>query len=173
VIDVYRTTPADLRRLALGKGGRQGYVAASDGTTAGQLHYTKAGELKGRWNNDVPRETRKVEDRLIRKLHEGLPPQRRRTDEQRYRSMFNRLAQVALESYRRVGYAAWPKSIETDLKVLGWTTGDPKLEAYGGERKVLKQVEELTRLYIERGSNSQKVKDQRKPTLDWHGHYST
>lgn len=87
--------------------------------------------------------------------------------------MFNRLAATALESYRRVGYVAWPASIEAELKVLGWTTGDPKLEAYGGEQKVYKQVEELTRLYIERGSNKQKIQDKRKVTLDWHGHTAT
>lgn len=171
-IDVHRTTAADLRRLALGKG-RVGFVAASDGSTAGQLHFTKAGERDGSWNNDVPRETRRVEDQLIKKLHTGLPEVRRRAHQERFRSMFNRLAQVALDSYRRVGYVAWPASIEAELKILGWTTGDPKLEAYGGEQKVFKQVEELTRLYIERGSNKQKVQDQRKTTLDWHGHYAT
>lgn len=173
MIDVYRTTPRDLWRLAMGKGGRRGYVAASDGSTAGQLHYTKAGEVHGKWNDHVPHETQKVEERLIQRLLSEVPATRRRTHEERYRSMFNRLATTALESYRRVGYVAWPRSIETELKTLGWTTGDPKLEAYGGEQKVYKQVEELTRLYIERGSNKQKTQDQRKSTLDWHGHYAT
>lgn len=175
MIDVYRTTPADLRRIALERG-RKGYSAASDGKTAGQILHTKAGRVgnKGqRYRQNVPGETRRVEDRMIQQLETGLPPLRRRSHQERFRSMFDRLASVALDSYRRVGYVAWPASIKAELKELGWKEGDPKLAEYGGEQQVYDQVTMLTRRYIERASNKQKEVDQGKVTLDWHGHYST
>ena len=168
MIDVYRTTPRDLANLAREKG-RMGYVAASEGKTAGQLHYTKSGQVGNKWNQKVPGETRKVEERLLQQLL-NVPKARRRSHQERFRALFDRLAQTALDSYRRVGYVAWPTSIQTELKTLAWKTGDPTLADYGGLDHVYKQVEALTRHYTVRGANKQKEKDQHKVALDWHGH---
>jgi len=171
MIDVHRTTFRDLANIARERG-RQGYVAASDGKTAGQIHYTRAGRLGDRWNQNLPDESRLVEDRMVQNLFSGLPAAKRRTHQERFRSMFDRLASVALDSYRRVGYVAWPTSIQSELKVLAWTNGDPTLADYGGMDHVFKQIEALTRMYTVRGSNVQKEKDQKKVALDWHGHYA-
>jgi len=173
VIDVYRTTPADLRRIALERG-RTGYVGASDGKQAGQIHHSKAGRTAdGRVRQNVPGETKRVEDQMVQQLHTGLPALRRRSHQERFRSMFDRLAVTALDAYRRTGRVEWPTSIQRELKELAWKNGDPRLTDFGGEDQVYRQVEALTRMYIEKTSNKQKVQDKKKSALDWHGHYST
>ena len=173
MIDVYRTTPADLRRIALERG-RTGYSAASDGKQAGLIHHSKAGRTAdGRYRNEVPGETKRVENRMIQQLNTGLPVLRRRSHQERFRSMFDRLAVTALDAYRRTGRVEWPASIQRELKELAWKNGDPRLVDFGGEDQVYRQVEALTRMYIEKSSNKQKAQDQKKSALDWHGHYAT
>lgn len=171
MIDVYRTTPADLRRIALEKG-RMGYVAGSDRTGTGQIHHTNAAVRGGRYNQKARGETAQAEARLIAQLESGLPIVRRRTDQERFRALFNRLAETALASYRRVGRVEWPTSIQRELQELAWKTGDPKLNDFGGLDHVYKQVEALTRHYTVKGANQQKEKDDKKTALDWHGHYA-
>lgn len=171
MIDVYRTTPADLRRMALEKG-RMGYVASSDGRTAGQVHYTKATEQGRRFAQNLPGETRRAEERMLAALETGLPAVRRRSHQERFRSMFNRLADHALACYKATGRVEWPTSIMRELQELAWKEGDPSLTDFGGMDHVYKQIEALTRMYTVKGANQQKEKDKKKSALDWHGHYA-
>ena len=89
-----------MRRIALERG-RKGYVGASDGKQAGQIHHSKAGRTAdGRVRQNVPGETKRVEDQMVQQLHTGLPALRRWSHQERFRSMFDRLAVTALEEQR-------------------------------------------------------------------------
>jgi hypothetical protein len=109
-IDPHTTTFNDLDRIAAERG-RKGYVAAAsaDGT-AGQLHWTQAAEVNGRWNQQVAGETATLEQRAIARLHEGLPEVKRRTAQERFRVLFERLVEQAMTSYRTYGYPVWPRT---------------------------------------------------------------
>jgi len=116
-----------------------------------------------RWNREHrPNQTYRVPDSVVAKMHEGLPPVIRRTPRQRYKVLVDRLVQDGLKSYKAVGYPVWPKSIQDELKTLGWKEGDPRL---------YEQVEALATKMIVAGENKQREKDARKVTRDWHGHF--
>lgn len=121
--------------------------------------WQRSARPKGRWNlKDTP-----IPQDMVRRMHEGLPPIIRRTPRERYKVLIDRLVADGLKSYRAYGYPVWPKSVQDDLKALGWKEGDPRL---------YEQVEALARKYIEEGAQKQRAKDARKSTLDWHGHLS-
>jgi len=161
---VRETKVKDLRALAQERG-RRGYVAQanSDGT-AGLVKWDQSSKTPdGRYNQQVAGEDRKTEDQLVAKLHEGLPEVKRRTAQERFRVLFERLVQEAMVSYRAHGYPVWPKSIQYKLATLGWKPGDP--DVYGQCRALAE------RLFIEAGQKQQE-KDRRKTTLGWHGEYN-
>lgn len=161
---VKNTKVKDLRALA-GEKGKKGFVAQANADgTAGQVRWDQASITPdNKWNQKVEGETRAAEHRMIAALHEDLPDVRRRTAEERFRVLFERLVGEAMVSYRKHGYPIWPRSIQAKLQALGWKTNDP--DVYGQCRALAQQ------LFIEAG-HKQKQKDQKKITLDWHGHYN-
>lgn len=160
---VKTTTVGDLRRLAEEEG-RKGFVAqANEDGTAGQVRWEQASDKKGYWNQDVAGETRTVEQRMVASLHEGLPEVKRRTAQERFTVLFERLVAEGMVSYRRLGYPVWPKSIQRKLTELGWKEKDS--DVYGQCRALAKQ------LFVEAGQK-QKSKDQKRTSVGWHGHYN-
>jgi hypothetical protein len=96
-------------------------------------------------------------------LSEGLPAIQRREARERFHVMRDKILADAERSYKTFGYVIWPKSIQDELTALGWKAGNPNFKA---------QVEDLARKYVEEGARKQAAKDQRKVSLDWHGHLS-
>ena len=164
MIDVHQTTVKDLHALAAKRGVR-GVVGAADEGKARLISWrdgARYNKARGRyWNPEVSRPS--PAGHLVAKLNEGLPAVVRRTPRQRYDVLLQRLVQDGLKSYKAFGRVEWPKSIQDELRVLGWKDGDPNF--WG-------QAEALARKFIEEGANIQRAKDQRKVTLDWHGHLS-
>lgn len=161
---VRETKVKDLLALAQEKG-KRGFVAQANADgTAGLVSWQKASRTPdNRLRQDLPGEDASTEDRQIARLFDGLPPIRRRSAEERFRSMLNRVIEDAMVSYRVHGYPVWPKSIADKLRSLGWKENDP--DVYGQCSALVKQ------LFIEAG-HKQQAKDQKKATLDWHGHYN-
>lgn len=160
-----RTTKVkDLRAMAQDPNkARQGYVsqANADGT-AGQVKWTKAStKPDGTLRQNLAGEDAETEQRLIASLHEGLPEVKRRSAQERFQVLFERLVQQGLATYRKHGYPIWPRSIADKLRTLGYLPGDP--DVYGQCRALAE------RLFIEAG-HKQAVKDSRRTTKDWHGH---
>jgi len=165
MIDVHTTTVADLRREAT-RSGKPGTVAIGTATGAHVGHFTQASR-RGRTGEPqapnaalISQENRTVA-RMIDRLHEGLPVVVRRSARQRYEVLLKQLIDQGLATYKLHGYAVWPRSVQDDLRALGWKDGDPGF---------LAQAEALASHYIEKWSHVQKEKDQRRSTLDWHGH---
>lgn len=156
------TKVKDLRALAQEKG-KRGFVAQANADgTAGQVHYTKASVTEdNRWRQNVAGESAKVEARMIASLHEGLPEVKRRTAQERFRVLFERLVEQGMTSYRAHGYPVWPRSIQAKLTALGWKPNDP--DVYGQCRALAEQ------LFIEAG-HKQAAKDRKRTTAGWHGH---
>ena len=103
------------------------------------------------------------------RLYEGLPPIVRRSADARFQSLVNTLSQNALASIRATGQVHWPKSIEAELRLLGWKEGDPRLERIGTLEGAKRQIEDLARAFILRAGHQQDESDRHKVTLDWHG----
>jgi len=159
-MDVRSLTIGDLNRIARERGQR-GKVA----TAQGLIDHTQA-SLKGR--SGTPNQTWRqfrapTEEQMRAELSVGLPDVVRRSARERYRVLVRMLFDEGQRSYEMFGYPVWPKSIQAELKALGWKEGNPNLEG---------QVEALARKYIEEGARIQKAKDDRKVALDWSGHYS-
>jgi len=100
---------------------------------------------------------------MVQRMHAGLPPVIRRTARERYKVLIDRLVADGMKTYRAYGYPVWPKSVQDDLKALGWKEGDPRF---------YDQVEALARKYIEEGANKQREKDAKVTSREWHGHLS-
>lgn len=156
----------DLDEIAR-KRGHKGVVAAADADgTKGFLpwqHASRKGTRGKKLNPLVQNRLKTREQQLLAKLYEDLPPIVRREPRQRYEVLLNQLVEQGLKTYRAYGYPVWPKSIQQELKVLGWKEGDPDFYA---------QAEALAGKFIKEYAQKQKAKDQRKSALDWHGHYS-
>lgn len=158
---------------------RTGYVPVvefggpnGDQVTHRMVHWTKAayiGTVRGARRENL-HESEPDPEAVRERMRAELPSIVRRAPRERYRVMLERIAADALASYRSHGRVLWPRSLELELKALGWADGDPKLKDLGGIEAVRAQVEALTRRYIETGARRQRETDARKSTLDWHGH---
>jgi hypothetical protein len=171
--DVYTTTPRDLWQEAR-RSGRTGQTAAGTAKGGWLAPWGQASVLgKGNRTNRelIKRENAQI-PRLIQQLYEGLPPMIRRTPRARYESLVGQLTEFALDSIRATGQVHWPKSIENELKALGWKDGDPRLDRIGTLDGAKRQIEDLAHKYITDYSNKQREKDRHKTALDYHGHYS-
>lgn len=138
--------------------GVMGHLATADGLLPWQRS-----TLVGR-SGTGPRDSRRVpvsDAAMKAALTADLPPVVRREARERYRVLVNRLYADGLRSYELFGYPVWPKSIADELRAFGWKEGNPDL--WG-------QVETLARRYVEQGAHKQRESDQRKTTLDYHGH---
>jgi hypothetical protein len=100
---------------------------------------------------------------MVQKLHTGLPPVVRRTPEARFEALFRKLVETGLGSVKVRGYPVWPKSIQRKLAALGFKPNDTDVYA---------QCSALARQLFTEAGHIQALKDQRKSTLDWHGHYN-
>lgn len=103
------------------------------------------------------------QEQMKAELSQGLPPVIRREARARYQVLIKRLFEDGQKTQQIFGYPVWPKSIQDELRALGWQFGNPDLQG---------QVEALARKYIEEGARKQKEKDEKKVALDWHGHLS-
>jgi len=159
-MDLKTTTFRDLERIAKERGVR-GRVATGQGLLPWQQSSLRGRSGTGaRGFRQLPAPT---EEQMRAELTADLPPPIRRSARDRYRVLVNRLFAEGQRTYAQFGYPVWPKSIQDELKTLGWTEGNPNLQG---------QVEALARKYIEEGARIQKEKDSKKVTLDWSGHYS-
>jgi hypothetical protein len=161
---VKNTTFGDLRREAEEKG-RQGYVAQANADgTAGLVRWDQGSVTPdNKFNQQVAGEDAKTEQAMIARLHEGLPEVKRRSAQERFNVLFERLVEQGMKSYRTFGYPVWPQSIQAKLTQLGWKERDP--DVYGQCSALARQ------LFIEAG-HKQEAKDRKRTTLGWHGHYN-
>lgn len=159
-MDPRSLTIGDLNRIARERGVR-GKVATAKGLIDHRQASLvgRAGTPNQRWR-ELPAPT---EEQMRAELSADLPPIIRRSARERYRALVRQLFAEGQKSYALFGYPVWPKSLQDELKVLGWKEGNPDLQG---------QVEALARKYIEEGARIQKAKDSKKVALDWHGHYS-
>jgi hypothetical protein len=104
-----------------------------------------------------------VPQQMVDQMHAGLPPLIRRTPNQRYEALVQRLLVMGRQSVGALGYPVWPPSIQAVLTSYGIKEGDTDLH---------KQVYALAKHFIVRAENQQRSKDRKKVVLDWHGHYS-
>ncbi len=158
MLDVHNTTLADLARIAREQGER-GRVATARGLIPWQRSSVKG--RSGTGQRAMRRLPAPTPEQMKAELSKDLPPVIRREARERYRVLANRLYADGLKSYELFGYPVWPKSVQDELRAFGWKEGNPDL--WG-------QVEALARKYVEEGAHKQKEKDQKKSSLDWHGH---
>lgn len=154
-MDVRTTTIGDLNRIAAERGTR-GRVATAKGLIPWQQGSVTPDRKWRRLPSPSP-------EQMKAELSRDLPPVVRREARERYKVLVNRLFADGMKSYETFGYPVWPKSIQEELRVLGWKTGNPDLRG---------QVEALAKKYIEEGARKQRAKDAHKTALDWHGHTS-
>lgn len=153
----------DLRAIAEEKG-RQGFVAQANADgTAGQVHWSQSSVTPdNRWNQKVKGEDIRTEERMVSSLYEGLPEVKRRTARSRFEVLFERLVSDAFGTFYKDGRVEWPASIQAKATALGLKPTDPP------EMQCRVLAEQL---FIEAG-HKQAAKDQKKVSLDWHGHYN-
>lgn len=104
-----------------------------------------------------------VPEEMVQRMQQDLPPVIRRTPRERLRVLVERLVHDARMFKGGDGLIHWPKSIEAELKLIGWKEGEPFL---------LDRIEELAGRFLVKAANQQRESDQRKVVKDWHGHYN-
>lgn len=115
------------------------------------------------WNPRVMVQSVRVPEEMVQRMQEALPPVIRRTPRERLRVLVERLVHDARRSQQTFGYVKWPKSIEDELRLIGWKEGEPLL---------LERIEQLAGRFMEKAAHQQRESDQRKVVKDWHGHYN-
>lgn len=162
-----RMSPQDLARLR--KGPVVGAIPRvhSDGRVelVPWQRATRVGSpgQENEWNARVMMQNVPVPEEMVRRMQSSLPPTIRRTPRERLRVLVERLVTDARRSQATFGYVRWPKSIEAELKLIGWKEGEPLL---------LERIEALAARFMEKAAHQQRISDQRKSALDWHGHYN-
>lgn len=116
-----------------------------------------------RWNPKVMVQNVEVPQAMVEQMQAQLPPVIRREPRERLKVLVQRMVEDAMRSKRQFGYVRWPASVEKELRAVGWREGEPDLVG---------KIEEAAARLMEVAANRQRMSDQRKATLDWHGHYN-
>ncbi len=147
--DPHAVTAKDLRVIAKERG-KVGKVAVADqdgpGLAPWQNGATRGPVGSARVNEHLIRKENTRIPGMIRSLEDRLPPIIRRTPRERFLSLSRTLLAEGMRTHRVLGYPVWPRSVQDELRAMGWKEGNPDLAG---------QVEALARRYIERGSRRQ------------------
>lgn len=125
---------------------------------AARQHSKSRGETEDQWVLPDPTEADITEQAI-----KTLPPDVHIPHRDRYQMLVRKLFADATATFMRTGYVQWPKSVEDELRKMGWLSGQPTL---------LEQVEALAAKYIVEASNHQKQQDAHRSTTPGNARYS-
>ena len=156
---------------ALKRGPVRGYaIEKEEGKRPVLRHWTKTSGLSTQPNPHALG-PKPISQAVIDEMKAELPPIRRRTPQQRYDELVERLLAEMRRAKTFLGRAAVPASIAAQIEHVARTEGP---------RDLLKRIEraepEAVKIYagflMRDAAAKQKEKDRHKSALDWGGHYN-